>query len=124
MGSMIELNDTLRLARSQGFPGVLDLASHLVRPFQLDDLAGQEFAFWGKGGIRVYQQPPVRNFLVEDVDGSWVYWGLCHIRAIEHDYVKRVTSGRFVITHLNSPEEMRDAFDLVDRVEGNNYFTH
>jgi len=64
----------------------------------------------------------VRNFLVEDIDGKWLYWGLCHILEIKHDYVNRTTSGKFKITYINTPDEMKTAFNLIDRVEKNNYF--
>ena len=32
MGSFIELNDTLRISKTQGFPGELDLQKHLETP--------------------------------------------------------------------------------------------
>ncbi len=93
MGSFIEINDTLRLTKAQGFPTELDLARHLSEPYNL-----------------------------ADARGKWVYWGLCHVLSIHHDYVKRETSGTFEITYLNSPDEMKQAFGLIDRVEVNNYF--
>jgi hypothetical protein len=122
MGSLIEINDTLRINKEQGFPAELDLQTHLQNPYTLDAVADKVFSFSSKPNIRVYKQPPVRNFLVEDVDGKWVYWGKCHILEIHHDYIKNETSGKFKIISINSPENMKKAFDLIDLVPENNYF--
>lgn len=112
MGSMIELNDTLRISKEQGFPEFLDIEKHLVKPYSFDEVKDKVFEFRAKQKIRVYQQPPVRNFLVEDLDGKWLYWGLCYITEITHDYVSGVTSGKYKIVQLNSPEEMKQHFKL------------
>jgi hypothetical protein len=114
MGSMIEINDTLQLTKAQGFPAELDIERHLQQPFQLADFADKTFEFTAKPSIRVYQQPPVRNFLVENVGGKWIYWGKCYILEIRHDYLKQITSGKFKIIYLNLPEEMRQAYRLID----------
>lgn len=112
MGSMIELNDTLRISKEQGFPAFLEIKKHFEEPFSLDDVKDTVFEFQAKQGIRVYQQPPVRNFLVENLDGKWLYWGLCYITEIMHDYVSGVTSGKYKIVRLNTPEEMKQHFKL------------
>ncbi len=112
MGSFIEINDTLRITKEQGFPAELDLETHLKTPYTIDEVSGKVFKFQAKPDIRIYKVPPVRNFLVEDVDGKWVYWGLCFIQSIEHDYIKKVTSGTFKIVRLNTPEEMKQMFKL------------
>ncbi len=122
MGSFIEVNDTLRITKAQGFPVELNLTHHLEKPYTLQEVQGKIFTFTSKPKIRLYQQPPVRNFLVEDIDGKWVYWGKCHILTIQHDYVKQETSGTFKIISINTPEEMKQAFDLIDLVPENNYF--
>lgn len=119
---MIELNDTLQISRKQGFPAELDLERHLESPFQAADFAGRIFEFKDKPAIRVYQSPPVRNFLVENRDGKWVYWGLVHILEARHDYTARTTSGRFEIVHIYSPAEMKAAHDLIDRNESTRFF--
>ena len=81
------------------------------------------FEFKNKEAIRIYKVPPVRNFLVEYTsDGKWLYWGLCHIIEIKHDYINRMTSGKFKIIYINTPEEMKKAFDLIDRAWENNFF--
>ena len=123
MGSFIEINDTLRISKEQGFPELLDLETHLSKPYDLSEVEEKVFKFTNKVKIRVYQAPPVRNFLVEDVGGKWVYWGLCHVLSVVHDYEKQETSGSFKIIHLNTPEEMKQAFWLIDRVKSNDYFS-
>jgi len=114
MGSYLIQNDTLQITREQGFPKELDLSIHLNNPFNLNDFKDKIFEFKNKSDIRNYQQPPVRNFLVENIDGKWVYWGLIHIVEITHDYINKTTSGKFKIIYLNTPEEMKKTFDLVD----------
>ncbi len=116
MGSHIEINDTLQLTRAQGFPTPLELKRHQQKPFTADDFAGQIFAFT-KEGIRYYQPTPIRVFLVENVGGKWLYWGLVHILEVTHDYRAKVTSGKFSIICIYTPEQMRQAFDLMDRRE-------
>ena len=70
----------------------------------------------------MYQIPPVRCFLVEDLGGKWLYWGLCHIIELNLDYEKKTTSGKYKIIYLNSWEDMKKAYDLIDRNPENNYF--
>ena len=100
MGTIIETNDTLQITKEQGFPLELNLESHLINPVTADSLAGKIFEFKDKPKIRVYHQPPVRNFLVENIDGKWVYWGLVHILEITHDYENKTTSGKFKIIYM------------------------
>ncbi len=81
------------------------------------------FEFHDKEKIRAYQQPPVRNFLVENLNGKWLYWGLCYITEVKHDYENGVTSGKYKIVRLNSPQEMQDHFRLTHIVNlEQNYF--
>ena len=115
MGSNIEINDTLQITKEQGFPAELNYEKHITKPLKADDFKDRVFQFQNKSGIRVYQCPPVRNFLVENRDGKWIYWGLIHITEITHDYANRSTSGKFKIIYINSPEEMVKAHDLIDR---------
>jgi len=79
MGSKIEINDTLQITRAQGFPAELDLEKHKAAPLKAEDFAGRVFEFKNKAEIRNYQQAPIRNFLVENRNGKWIYWGLIHI---------------------------------------------
>lgn len=122
MGSIVELNDTLQISKAQGFPDMLDITTHVKHPFTLKDVAGKVFTFQKKANIRLYHAPPVRNFLVENVNGKWIYWGLVHILEVTHDYQNKMTSGKFVIIHLNTPEEMKQAHHLIDQNPDTAYF--
>lgn len=122
MGSFIETNDTLQINKEQGFPKELDLEKHLENPYKLEDFADKIFEFRDKKGIRIYHTPPVRNFLVENIGGKWVYWGLCHVLEVHHDNVRGMTSGKFKIIRLNTPEEMKAVFDMTDERSEMNYF--
>ncbi len=122
MGSFIEINDTLRITKEQGFPAELDIKRHMEQPYSFDDVKDTIYSFKAKDKIRVYKIPPVRNFLAEELDGKWLYWGQCHITEIHHDYVNQVTSGKFKIIRLNTPEEMAEMFKLTDGRPELNYF--
>lgn len=122
MGSVIEINDTLQLTKEQGFPAELQLEKHLVTPYTIDDIKDFIFKFKNKSGIRVYQSPPVRNFLAENRNGKWIYWGLVHIIEVTHDYVNKTTGGMFKIIALYSPDEMKQGHALIDRRESVRYF--
>ncbi len=122
MGSLIEINDTLRITKTQGFPKVLDYKKHVKKPFKASDFRGKVFEFRNKPKVRIYQIPPVRNFLVEDINGKWLYWGLIHIIEVRHDNIKQTTSGKFKIIYINSPEEMKKAHELIDRNEETRFF--
>ena len=122
MGSYIETNDTLQITREQGFPKELQYKKHIVKPFTADDFKDVIFEFKDKPNIRVYHRPPVRNFLVENINGKRLYWGLIHITEIKHDYIKGTTSGKYKIIYINTPEEMKHAHNLIDRNKDTNYF--
>ena len=122
MGSFIEINDTLQLTKEQGFPIELNLDEHLKKPCGAKDFEGKIFAFQDKPSVRLYKMPPVRNFLVENRNGKWIYWGLVHILEVKHDYVRKTTSGKFKIIYINTPEEMKKAHELIDRNEETKYF--
>lgn len=115
MGSMIELNDTLQITTSQGFPKELDYDKHIKKPFTAADFEGKVFEFKDKPKVRMYHLPPVRNFLVHNIDGKWLYWGLVHVIEVKHDNVKQTTSGKFKIIYIYTPEEMKNAHKLIDR---------
>jgi hypothetical protein len=109
MGSFIEINDTLQLTTEQGFPNELDYEKHRAKPFLVEDFENQIFEFKDKPNVRIYKLPPVRNFLAQNIDGKWLYWGLVHIIEITHDNVKQTTSGKFKIIQIYTPEEMKHA---------------
>ena len=115
MGSYIETNDTLQITREQGFPKELNYEKHLINPYKAEDFEGMVFEFKDKVNIRIYHRPPVRNFLVENINGKWLYWGLIHMLEINHDYIKGTTSGKYKIIYINTPEQMKTAHDIIDR---------
>lgn len=123
MGSFIEINDTLRISKTQGFPAELDIKRHVDKPIDFSVVKDKIFEFSSKDKLRVYQQPPVRNILVEDLDGRWLYWGLCYIIEVTHDYENQITKGKYKIVQLNSPQEMESHFKLMHYTNPDqNYF--
>jgi len=122
VGSIVEINDTLQITREQGFPRELDLKKHLKKPYKAKDFKDKIFQFKNKPKIRIYHTPPVRNFLVENRKGKWIYWGLVHILEVTHDYKKKTTSGKFKIVYIYSPEEMKQAFAVTDRDKKTQFF--
>jgi len=122
MGSFLEINDTLRINKKQGFPKDLDIEKHLSEHYLLKNVKNKVFSFADKPNIRYYHQPPVRTFLVEELKEKWLYWGLCQIIEVTYDYQKQVTSGKYKIIYLNSPEEMKQVFDLTDQRKELDYF--
>lgn len=124
MGSIIETNDTLQLTTEQGFPTELDYEKHKAKPFTAENFKDKVFEFKDKPKIRIYHQPPVRNFLVHNIDGKWLYWGLVHITEIIHDNIKQTTSGKFMIIYIYTPEEMKQAHQLIDRNVNTNFFNN
>jgi len=115
VGSYIEMNDTLQITKEQGFPKELDWREHLKNPYTAEQFKDKIFEFKDKPSIRNYQIPQVRNFLVENINGKWLYLGLVHILEIKHDYINKTTSGKFKIIYINKPEEMDMAHNLIDR---------
>ncbi|MBU0707162.1 hypothetical protein KKG41_02205 [Patescibacteria group bacterium] len=115
MGTIIETNDTLQITREQGFPKELDYDRYQKYPFTSKDFKGRVFEFHDKPKIRIYHAPPVRNFLAENRDGKWIYWGQVHIIEVTHDMVKQTTSGKFKIEYIYTPDEMKQAHNILDR---------
>ena len=115
MGSYVEINDTLQITKEQGFPKELDIQQHLKTPYTAEQFADRVFEFKNKPNIRLFKITPVRNFLVENIDGKWLDWGLVHIIEVTHDYINNTTSGKFKIIYINKPEEMEMAHNLIDR---------
>jgi hypothetical protein len=122
MGSNFEINDTLQITKEQGFPSELSLENHKSKALTAEEFSGKIFEFKDKPNIRIYQMPPVRVFLVENINGKWLYWGLVQIVEITHDYVNKTTSGKFKIEYIYTPEEMKKAHDLIDRNAKTDFF--
>jgi hypothetical protein len=93
MGTMVEINDTLRISKAQGFPAELDVEQYLKnKDIYIQKMQDRVFSFSNKPKIRVFQAPPVRTFLVEDYKGKWIYWGLCYILSLHINYETGETS--------------------------------
>ena len=122
MGSFVELNDTLQITAEQGFPKELQLEKHLKKSFAAEQFKDKLFEFKDKLKIRLYQQPPVKNFLVQNINDKWIYWGLIHIVGVKHDRVRQTTSGKFEIIYIYTPEEMKYAHRLIDRNKETDFF--
>lgn len=122
MGVFVELNDTLQLTKEQGFPSVLDLERHLKTPLTAEAFEGTIFEFKNKPDIRMYKSAPVRNFLVENRSGKWIYWGLVEMIEVTHDHQAKTTSGKFRLLRLYTPEQMKQAHHLIDTRPEVQYF--
>jgi len=121
MGSFIEINDTLQINDEQGFPSELNYEKHIDKPFLAEDFKDKIFEFKNKEGVRFYHVPPVRVFLVQNIKGKWLYWGHVHILEIDYDYKNKITSGKFKIVYLYSPDEMKVAHSIIDRNPKTNF---
>jgi len=99
----------------------LDYGEHKVKPFISHDFKDKIFEFKNKPNIRVYQPPPIRNFLVQNIGGKWLYWGLVHVIEVTHDALNQTTSGKFKIIYIYSPEEMEHAHIMIDRNHKTDY---
>lgn len=132
MGSSLELNDTLLITKAHGFPSeLLNLASHVQNPVTLEDVQDKQFLFSKKDGARIFHLDPVRVFLVENIDGKWLFWGKAYIveqtisKKLERDGSWNVgqweTSGTFKIVDLFDPEYQR-SFTRRESPPGKSYF--
>jgi len=121
MGSFIEINDTVQISKEQGFPEELDYEQHKIKPLVASNFEGKIFEFKNKSKVRIYHLPPVRNFLVQNIDGKWLYWGLVHVIEVVHDNLNQTTSGKFKIIYIYTPEEMKHVHKLIDRNKDTDY---
>ena len=132
MGSHIEVNDTLQISREEGFPGeVLDFLAHQQTPVNIESLKGRLFSFRDKKGARIYHLDPVRVFLVENINGKWLFWGKCVIEsqtiykdldAEKNWHGEWLTKGRFEITDIYESEYQK-IFTERESPAGKNYFS-
>ncbi|HLC36861.1 MAG TPA: hypothetical protein VJK05_04625 [archaeon] len=107
MGSFIELNDTLQITKEQGFPvDILDLKTHRKNPIKLEEVKDKIFEFHDKAKARIYHHSPVRCFLVQNIEGKWIYWGTILIleQTIKGDSKENhSTSGKYKIIQIYEP---------------------
>ena len=80
MGSLIEINDTLKLKRGEGFPDKIEIGKQYF--FRIDEK-------------RLFHLKPVRVFLVEEIDGLWNYKGHAVILEQTIDAIQNETRGIF-----------------------------
>jgi len=117
MGTYLEINDTLQLNESQGFPvEVLNYERHQERPIQLEEVADQVFIF-RKSSARIFHLDPVRIYLAQNIAGKWLFWGQVLIQSQHIEKQREAngswdgeswqTSGTFIIKKLYTPEYQR-----------------
>ena len=46
MGTLIEINDTLKISKERGFPRELTLEEHIKNPESSRKFLGEKFEFW------------------------------------------------------------------------------
>ena len=105
MGSLIEINDTLKISKERGFPKDLFLEDYVNNQTLATNFISKELNFWNNDE-RLYHRPPTRVFLVEEINGKWLYWG--HALVISQTISKGKTSGTYQIIKLYSPEYQKD----------------
>ena len=107
MGSFLEFNDTLQITVAQGFPEeILNLAKHKERPIQLTEVTDKVFEFHDKSGARVFHPAPCRCFLVQNINGKWLYWEKIIIleQTIKGETKDtQTTSGKYKIIEIYDP---------------------
>ncbi len=119
MGSVIEINDTLKISKERGFPRDLRLEDHIKSPGSSRAFIGKEFDFWNKDE-RLYIRCPARVFLVEEmVDGRWLYWGNAFV--VKQTVEKDKTSGRYRISKIYLPDFQR-RITVEESPSGKSYF--
>ncbi|WP_212005304.1 hypothetical protein [Chitinophaga sp. HK235] len=129
---MIEINDTLLITTEQGFPdNILHLEKHIKEPVTIDQVRGKLFSFYKKERVRIYQTDPVRVYLVQNIDGKWLFWGKIYIQS--QSINKKLdaqgnwkvddweTSGTFIITDLYDPAYQQE-FTKRESPAGKSYF--
>lgn len=124
MGTAIEFNDTLKITADQGFPAdILNLEKHQQAAIDVNEIKDRIFEF-KKEGARVFHHSPTRCFLVQEINGKWLYWG--HIAIIEQSITgdstaKHFTSGKYKIVAIYDPQYQKQTTNNEAR-QGSSYF--
>jgi len=125
MGSFIEINDTLQITPTQGFPvDILNLEKHEENPITFESVRGKVFEFTNKSQARLYHTPPTRCFLVENRNGKWIMWGkifMLEQTIHSEDAENKTTSGKYTIIEIYDPEYQKIATKH-ESPEGLSYF--
>lgn len=125
MGSYIEFNDTLQITAEQGFPvDLLDLAKHQNGEVDFADIKDKIFEFKHKPKARLFHPAPCRCFLVQNLDGKWLYWGkiIMQEQTIALINGEHFTSGKYKIIEIYPPEYQKQ-ITMHESRSGESYFT-
>ena len=101
------MNGSLQISAEQGFPNkILNVGKHQITPITIEDVKDKVFEFQDKLNARIYQVPPSRNFLIQNIDGKWIYWGMILIieQTIKWNGRECTTSGKYKIISIFEPE--------------------
>mgnify|MGYP001592967223 FL=1 len=118
MGSIIEINDTLKISKQRGFPADLTLEQHVEDSSKSRWFLNKRFKFLNPDE-RLYHRPPARVFLVEEVGDRWLYWGNAFI--LEQTIGGGETSGVYEIVKIYDPEFQRK-MTVEESPKGKSYF--
>jgi hypothetical protein len=125
MGSLIELNDTLRITKEQGFPvDLLNLEKHQQNPIKFNQLQDKVFEFFDKPKARIYHLAPTRVFLVQDINDKWLYWGkvmLIEQTINSESAEEQKTSGKYKIIEIYDPVYQKEITKR-ESPKGKSYF--
>lgn len=92
MGSIIEINDTVKLKRGPHLPANL--------------VPGETYTF-ALPGRRLFHMTPTRVFLVEEIDGLWNFIGQAVILEQTIDAIHDETRGRYQVVTLYPPDHVK-----------------
>lgn len=106
MGSLIEINDTLKLRIDQGMPERPVVAKQYK--FRLPEK-------------RLFHSPPTRVFLVQEIDGKWKYIGHAIIIKQIINSKDNTTSGVFEITKIYD-EKYAKLATINEAPQGKSYY--
>lgn len=130
MGKYLEVNDTLQITKEQGFPiSVFDLEKHRRDPVTVEDVKGKLFSFHSKPRARVFHLEPVRIFLVQNINGKWLFWG--HAQIQSQEIVKVLgedgawtgdwqTNGTYIVDDVYEPD-YQETFTKCESPPGRSY---
>lgn len=118
MGTTVEFKDTLKLTKENGFPSYINLERHVADSESSRIFLGKVISFRAKGEV-VYNHFPARVFLVEDINGRWLYWGNGIV--LEQTIGDMITKGECIITKIYEPE-FQKRMTVEESPAGKSYF--
>lgn len=105
MGSIIEINDTLKIKSNDGALGKKQVG---------------DVIHFNVKGKRIYNLNPSRVYLVEEIDGKWNYVGHAVISELTINAEMEETSGRATLT-VKYEDEYRRRVNQVEPPPGKNF---